>query len=257
MDWPLASRQKQPRQQWKQHSLRNDHFRFIVIAHAGRNRVNCLLWRVEHLPNPETDRKRNVPPRKQQIGRPRSEKTRKAILKAAFRLLKRHGFADIASHDIAKEAGVSTATLYRWWKNKEGILVDAYLETARELLPYGKRGSPVARLQRYTAGIAEFLNGANGRVFLRLLSAIQENPALQRAFYENVFLPRRAEGCQVMREAIGAGELPPSVDPDLAINLLIGSQLLPALLGQHLTKEYAKQVFDFVLARGHGRTTRN
>jgi hypothetical protein len=101
------------------------------------------------------------------------------------------------------------------------------------------------------------LNGANGRVFLRLLSAIQDNPTLQRAFYENVFLPRRAEGCKVMREAIAAGELPPSVDPDLAINLLIGSQLLPALLGQHLTKEYAKQVFDFVLARGHGRTTRN
>lgn len=181
------------------------------------------------------------------MGRPRSEKTRKAILKAAFRLLKRHGFADIAAHEIAKEARVSTATLYRWWKNKEEILLDAYLETARELLPYGKRGSPVARLQKYTIRFAEFLNSADGRVFVTLLLAIHEDPILQRAFYEKVFLPRRAEGCNVVEEAVRAGELPHTVDPDLTINLLIGSQILPALLGRQLSAEYAKKIFNFVL----------
>ena len=37
--------------------------------------------------------------------------------------------------------------------------------------------------------------------------AIQDNPALRKAFYENVFLPRRAEGRKVVQEAITAGEL--------------------------------------------------
>jgi AcrR family transcriptional regulator len=180
-------------------------------------------------------------------GRPRSEKTRKAILKAAFRLLKKDGFEAVSNQQIAGEAGVSTATLYRWWKNKEAILLDAYLETTRKLLPYGKRGSPLARLRSYTIRIAGFLKSEDGRVFLRLMLAIQDSPALRHAFYEHVFLPRRAEGCEVVREAIAAGELPDTVDPDLIINLLIGPQILPALLGRHLSAKSAEKIFDLVL----------
>jgi hypothetical protein len=77
--------------------------------------------------------------------------------------------------------------------------------------------------------------------------AIQDNPALRKAFYEKVFLPRRAEGCKVVQEAISAGELPAAVDPDLIINLLIGPQILPALLGQDPNAKSAEKIFDFVL----------
>jgi AcrR family transcriptional regulator len=181
------------------------------------------------------------------MGRPRNEKTRKVILKAAFRLLKEEGFDGVSSQQIAIEAGVSTATLYRWWENKQAILLDAYLETSRELLPYGKRGSPLARLRRYTVQIAEFLKGEDGRAFLQLLLAIQDNPALRQAFYRDVFVPRRAEGCAVVREAIAKGELPDTVDPDLMITLLIGPQILPALLGQELSAKSAERIFDSVL----------
>jgi AcrR family transcriptional regulator len=181
------------------------------------------------------------------MGRPRSEKTRKAILKTAFRLLKKKGFDGVSNQQIATEAGVSTATLYRWWKNKEAILLDSYLETARELIPYGRRGAPLARLRNYTLRIAEFLQSDNGRVFLRLMLVIQDNPALRKAFYENVFLPRRAEGCAVVQEAIDAGDLPATVDPDFMINLLIGPQILPALLGQDSSVESAASIFDFVV----------
>ena len=181
------------------------------------------------------------------IGRPRSEKTRQVILKTAFRLLKKHGFDAVSNQQIAAEAGVSTATLYRWWKNKEAILLDSYLETTRQLLPYGKRGAPLLRLRNYTIRIAEFLNSDDGHVFLGLMLAIQNNHFLRTAFYENVFLPRRAEGCAVVQEAIDAGHLPPTGESDFMINLLIGPQLLPALMGRRLTKDSAKKIFAFVL----------
>jgi AcrR family transcriptional regulator len=190
---------------------------------------------------------RTPEPSKRPMGRPRSEKTRKAILKTAFRLLKEHGFEGVSNQQIAGEAGVSTATLYRWWKNKQAILLDAYLETTRELLPYGKRGSPLARLRNYAIRITAFLKSEDGRVFLRLMLAIQDNPVLRKAFYENVFLPRRAEGCKLVQEAINAGELRDTVDPDFIINLLIGPQILPALLGRDLDTKSAERIFDFIL----------
>jgi AcrR family transcriptional regulator len=190
---------------------------------------------------------------KRTTGRPRSEKTRKAILKTAFRLLKQNGFDRVSTQEIASQAGVSTATLYRWWDNKQAILLDAYLETTRDILPSGKRGSPLARLRTYTLRIAAFLKSENGRGFLRLLSAIQDDRALRQAFYENVFLPRRAEGCAVVQEAIDARELPGSVEPDFVINQLIGPQVLRALLGQDLSAKYAQRIFDSVIqAARHG-----
>jgi AcrR family transcriptional regulator len=193
---------------------------------------------------------------KRTTGRPRSEKTRKAILKAAFRLLKRNGFDSVSTQQIAIEAGVSTATLYRWWDNKQAILLDAYLETTRNILPHGRRSSPLARLGTYTLRIAEFLRSADGIVFLRLLLAIQDDATLRKGFYEKVFLPRRAEGCAIVEEAVDAGELPDSIQPDFIINQLIGPQVLRALLGQELNAKYAQRIFDSVVKAASRETRR-
>ena len=61
-------------------------------------------------------------------GRPRSEEARQGVLKAAYQLLKAKGFQSVGSHQIARAAGVSSATLYRWWNSREEILFDACFE---------------------------------------------------------------------------------------------------------------------------------
>ena len=60
-------------------------------------------------------------------GRPRSEHARQEILEAAYKLLRDKGFNAVGSHEIAQAAGVSSATLYRWWKSKEEILFGCLL----------------------------------------------------------------------------------------------------------------------------------
>jgi AcrR family transcriptional regulator len=194
---------------------------------------------------PDPDRVADTADRK--TGRPRSEKTRRAILKAAFGLLKKQGFDDVSMQQIAARAGVSTATLYRWWDNKQAILLEAYLDMTRELLPYRGSGSPLARLRKYCLLLIDFLKSENGQVFLRLMLAIHDDPVLRSAFYEKVYLPRRSEGRAVVEEAIAAGELPNTVDPDCIINLLIGPLILPALLGQDLNAKSVQKIFDFIV----------
>ena len=189
----------------------------------------------------------NRQPSKRAPGRPRSEKARKAILLSAFRLLRERGFEGVSMQEIAAAAGVSTATLYRWWDNKHAILLDAYLERTRDLLPSQGELTPIERLREYTKRIAVFLRRQNGRVFLRLLMAIQEDDALYSAFYERVYRPRHAEGCAVVQAAIDAGELPETVDPQLLIRLLIGPQVLSALLGLEVSTNSAERIFDSVV----------
>jgi len=58
-------------------------------------------------------------------GRPRSETARAAILDAADVLLLARGLDAVSMDAIAERAGVSKATIYRWWPTKEALALDA------------------------------------------------------------------------------------------------------------------------------------
>lgn len=61
---------------------------------------------------------------------------REAVCKAAVRLINRHGFAGVSMARIAKEAGVSPATIYIYFENKDDLLQQLYLDTKKELAAF-------------------------------------------------------------------------------------------------------------------------
>src|SRR5260370_34036052 len=87
---------------------------------------------------------RNPKPRPR--GRPRSDASKQAVLRAAYRLLKKRGIAPVSAQELATQAGVRTATLYRWWKSKEAVMLDAFLARVQPALAPPLEGSPVERL---------------------------------------------------------------------------------------------------------------
>src|ERR1700758_3443228 len=103
-------------------------------------------------------------------GRPRSEHARQEILEAAYKLLRDKGFNAVGSHEIAQAAGVSSATLYRWWKSKEEILFDACFERMSPILAIPETGSGLTRLRRYVLRATEFLVSEEGAVMAPGLS---------------------------------------------------------------------------------------
>src|SRR5947209_19907530 len=75
-------------------------------------------------------------------GRPRSEKARLAILEAAAELLLARGLSAVSMDTVAERAGVSKATIYRWWPTKETLALDAlYNEWAAVRPPARDTGS--------------------------------------------------------------------------------------------------------------------
>ena len=55
----------------------------------------------------------------------RRRQTRDLVLDAALRLFSEHGYLGVRVADIAKEAGVSRATFYQHFAEREQILADA------------------------------------------------------------------------------------------------------------------------------------
>jgi AcrR family transcriptional regulator len=65
-------------------------------------------------------------------------------------------------------AGVSTATLYRWWDTTEAIMLDAAMEHLRPALTYEGKGSPLERLRQQAVRGIKFLRSEDGKVMARL-----------------------------------------------------------------------------------------
>jgi AcrR family transcriptional regulator len=186
--------------------------------------------------------------RSRPAGRPRSEQARCDILEAAYNLLRAKGFQTVGSHAIAATAGVSSATLYRWWDSKEEILLDACFEHMKPVLAVSGTGSPLARLRRYVVYVAKFLASGDGVVMARLVTGIHDDKKLQGMFLERYVMPRRQMQRRFIGEAIASGELKRGTDMELLIDALNGPLFFRWLQGHApLEKGFAERIFDKVI----------
>jgi AcrR family transcriptional regulator len=183
-------------------------------------------------------------------GRPRSEVARRQILDAAYRLLQEKGIQAASTQEIAAQAGVSTATLYRWWDTKEAIMLDAAFEHIKPLLAYDGQGSPLARLREQALRGVQFASTEDGRVITRLIAAIHESDERRQLFLERFYLPRRALAREVVVAAIRQGELPADTDPEILIDALHGPQFFRMLMGHApIDMAFVTALVDLVLGR--------
>jgi len=181
-------------------------------------------------------------------GRPRSQQARQEILETAYNLLRDKGFNAVGSHEIAQAAGVSSATLYRWWKSKEEILFDACFEHMKPILAIPETGSGLTRLRGHVLRASEFLVSEEGKVMARVLTGIHEDQRLRRMFLERYVYQRRQIQRAVIEDAISSGELKPTTDPELLIDMLTGHLFFRWLQGHApLDKGFARSIFDKVI----------
>src|ERR1700685_2595212 len=74
-------------------------------------------------------------------GRPRSEAADRAILRAATELLAERGLAGMSMEEVAARAGVGKATVYRRWRSRGALALDAFMSEFRSQLPLPRTGS--------------------------------------------------------------------------------------------------------------------
>jgi AcrR family transcriptional regulator len=181
-------------------------------------------------------------------GRPRSEKSRQAILEAAADLLLANGIAAVSMDAVAARAGVSKATIYRWWPTKETLALDAlYHEWA---VPPARdtgslRGDLLSLLRPWVrlAGRRPY-----GRAIAALITEAQTDPEFAREYRTRFLSPRRDLARTVLHRAIERGEIPAGTKIEVALDVLYGP-LYHRLLHGHapLNDRFVRDVVDTVL----------
>lgn len=183
-------------------------------------------------------------------GRPRSERARRAILDAARRTLQEGEVGAVTTRKLCDEAKVSPATVYRWWPNKEAVILEAFLEIAEaELKAEPSVGnSAIDRLRDHVRSGAAFLCSSKGRMIADVVTEGLRRPAVREPLLERFYKPRRKLAYKIIQEAIRSGEVKPATDPDLLIDAIYGPIYLRLFVG-HLvpTEEFAMCAFDHAL----------
>jgi AcrR family transcriptional regulator len=184
-------------------------------------------------------------------GRPRSEEAKRAILRAAFDLLVEQGLAATSMDAVAERAGVSKATIYRWWPTKGLLALDALYE-GWETTPRGPRdtGSLRGDLLALVRPWVRLASAAGSRRLLAaLIAEAQRHPDFADAYRERFIEPRRAHGREVFGRAVARGEIPATTDVEVALDLLYGP-LYHRLLHGHapLNDRFVRDVVEASLA---------
>jgi AcrR family transcriptional regulator len=182
-------------------------------------------------------------------GRPRSQKARAAILAAAVDLLLDQGVARMSMDAVAEQAGVSKATIYRWWPSKESLALEALLEWAAAGLEEHDTGSLRGDLlATVLPWVREVRRRPFGRAIATLIAQAQSDPDFAETYRTHFVERRRRPARAAFERAIARGEVGEGLDVELALDLVYGP-LYHRLLHGHapLNERSARAVIDYVV----------
>jgi pimeloyl-ACP methyl ester carboxylesterase/AcrR family transcriptional regulator len=168
--------------------------------------------------------------------RPRSQHAHEKVLRAALDLFGERGIEATSMDSIAQASGVSKATIYNHWANKEALLIEVMLhvngldreppdmdsgDACHDLAAVLSRRPP------------DEFDAARARMMPALIAYSAINREFGEAWRHRVMEPPRQSLKRILRRAIKRGQIP-ALDLDLAVALLLGPVLYAHIFQQDI-----------------------
>jgi AcrR family transcriptional regulator len=167
----------------------------------------------------------NKPPK---LSRPRSVRAHDKVLDAALELFAGNGIEATSIDSIAARSGVSKATIYKHWADKNALCLEA-LGRIHGL----DRDPPKFDSGDLLQDLIDFLNheppqelsALRDRLMPHLISHATRDKEFGKAWRARVMEPGRDKAMELMRRGIAQGKFPADLDLTLGVALLIGPMM--------------------------------
>jgi AcrR family transcriptional regulator len=180
-------------------------------------------------------------------GRPRDTALDERILEQVVALLGSHGYAGLTLDELAARSGVAKTTILRRWPSKAAVAAAGVERLALQSVDVPDSGDLRVDLLALLHGAVEAFVRGRGQFVARLIREAGHHPEITDLLY-TVIHTRRQAYRRVLALAIARGELAPSIDQDLLIDLLIGPIWTRMLITRDpITREYVDSIVEAVL----------
>jgi len=188
--------------------------------------------------------------RRARPGRPRSEETRVAVLRATSELMHEVGVRGMTTEGIAGRSGASKATIYKWWPSKYAVAVDALLSEMLVESDDPDTGSAREDFRITLRGMIRYYASSSGRIYAQLIGEAQSDPLLAAELRDRLVGSRRLLVRAIWDRGVARGELRADVDPEVAIDLVFGPAMYRLVAGHAPLDDAAADAIVDAAVRG-------
>jgi AcrR family transcriptional regulator len=161
-------------------------------------------------------------PRQARPGRPRSEQARRAVLSATLELAGELGPRGLSMDAIARRAGVSKETLYRWWPSKTEVVLEALATRGEETIPIPDTGSLRSDLRVFLRSTVDSAQPTTVLLLRALGAEAATDSGMAQLIRERFIESRRSALGQVLTRAVRRGEIT-RAQSAMMVDLVYGS----------------------------------
>lgn len=166
----------------------------------------------------------------------RSEQSQRAILDATMALLddRKPGALTVQKLSIervAREAGVSKTTIYRWWPSKAAVVIDTFLDNHIARTPILEDVPAIEALKEHLGSLAEVYGGREGHLVAQLIAECQYDPAAMAEFKDRFWNHRLEAALALIERAVQEGSIRSDI-PAMVVTELLYSPIYFRLLLQ-------------------------
>jgi AcrR family transcriptional regulator len=183
-------------------------------------------------------------------GRPRSQQSRAAVLRATSELMREVGVRAMTTEDIAARSGASKATIYKWWPNKYAVAVEAFLSEMAVESADPDTGSAREDFRLALRGLIHFYTGEYGAAYAQLVGEAQFDPKIGAELRDHLVGSRRELVRAIWDRGVARGELRADVDPEVAIDLIFGPAMYRLVAGHAPLDDTAAEAVVDAAIRG-------
>jgi AcrR family transcriptional regulator len=175
-------------------------------------------------------------------GRRPAEEVRADVLEAVGALILGEGLADLTFERVAREAGVSKTTLYKWWPSKGALALDGYFHAVEETLAFDDTGDIRADLLSQLLAFTRLMTQTPaGRALLELIGESQTDAELAVAYRQLYSSQRRRLAGDRLLKARRQGQIRSDVDVQIVVDQLWGAVYHRLLIpDEPVTEDFAR-----------------
>ena len=155
-------------------------------------------------------------------GRPRAKQRDALVLSATLSLAGEEGAAGLHMEAIAKRAGVSKETLYRWWRSKTEVVLEALAERSQRAIPLPDTGSLGGDLRTFLRATVDAADPTTVRLLRALAAEAAVDQHVAQVIRDRFLVTRRAALGELLERAVDRGEVTREYAL-MAIDLVYGS----------------------------------